>query len=200
MTKDLSSHQQGIVKRYYEHHGTIQSDKLSQIVSDLWLAEDEKDKTKLWGRAQMALMRAGVDATRVANVVNKRDSEALARLVAKVDAGAAPAQSAGGKTPSVPSLADGRTVGQVRAESTADGGYDSLDEVNLKRAMKAFRRKIKTLRRDDESRLGSRYVTYGRTSNIAAITPPTEYPMPVWEKLAELGRIKKAGQGTFELP
>ena len=200
MAKDLSRQQQGIVKRYYEHHDTIQSHKLSQIVSDLWLADDEKDKLKLWGMAQTALMRMGLDATMVANVVNKRDFEALARLVAKVDAGTTPTQSSGGEKPAVPSRADGRTVGEVRAQSTAEGGYDSLEEANLKRAMRAFRRKLKTLRRDDESRLGNRYVTYGKPSSIAAITPPTEYPMQVWQKLAELGRIKSAGQGTFELP
>ena len=88
----------------------------------------------------------------------------------------------------------------MRAEKAAEGGYDSLEEPNLKRALRAFRKKLKTIRRDDESRLGNRYVTSGRSSGITGITPPKEYPMEVWNKLADLGRLKRAGQGTFELP
>ena len=194
-------HQKNIIKRYYEHHDTIQSNKLSELVSELWLTENKKTQTKLWGRAQVALMRIGVDATQVAHVVGRRDLEALAKLVAQADAGIVSLPSSeGGAKPRVPPMADDRTVGQMRAEKAAEGGYDSLDELNLKRALRAFRKKLKTIRRDDESRLGGRYVSAGRTSNICAITPPKEYPMPVWDKLADLGRLKHAGQGTFELP
>ena len=223
--QDLSRHQEKIVKRYYQNQDTIQSTKLSEIVTELWLAEDEKAKTKLWGRAQVALMRLGVDATRVAKVVNERDAEALAKLVQQADQGKAMGQSGMGK-PAGPasaghrgarpsddseikamgarSMADqpggARTISQMRAEKAAASGYDSLEEDNLKRALKAFRRKLKNYRRDDESRLGNRYVTSGRTSGISAIQPPHEFPAPVWEKLAELGRLKKTGGGTFELP
>jgi hypothetical protein len=217
MAKDLSRHQQGIIKRYYEHQETIQSQKLSEIVSDLWLAEDEKAKTKLWGKAQLALMRVGVDATRVAAVVAKRDFEGLAKLVAQVDAGSAPkavpgseqaapapapgsAPGSTGEPPRTPVINDTRSVRQMIADHAAEGGYDSLEEPNLKRAVKAFRRKLKSMKRDDESRLGNRYVTAGRSSDISAITPPREFPAPVWEKLVQLGRLKRAGQGTYTLP
>ena len=92
------------------------------------------------------------------------------------------------------------SAGVGASGSASSAGGVGLEEPNLKRALKAFRRKLKALRRDDESRLGNRYVTGGRTSNIAGITPPNEYPMAVWNKLVELGRLKKGGQGTFELP
>ena len=199
MAKDLSRDQQGIVKRYYEHQETIQSTKLSEIVSDLWLADTDKARTKLWGRAQMALMRLGVDANRVASVVRDRDLEELAKLVAEVDAGSAPR---GGPEESkhIPSPDDHRTVKQMQADKAAEGGYDSVEEPNLKRALKAFRRKLKSIKRDDESRLGNRYVTSGRQSDISAITPPHEFPAPVWQKLVEQGRLKRAGNGTYQLP
>ena len=41
-------HQQNIIKRYYEHHDTIQSNRLSEMVSELWLVKDEKPQVKLW--------------------------------------------------------------------------------------------------------------------------------------------------------
>lgn len=211
MAKDSSHYQQGIVKRYYKHHDTIQSNKLSELVSELWLAEGTKEKQKLWGKAQVALMRIGVNANVVAKICGGQDMEELAKLVAKADAGTAfgetgSKENASGATATkdkahgTRSMADGRTIKEMRAQRAADGGFDSLEEYNLKRALKKFRKKLKTLRRDDESKLGNRYVTYGRISTISAITPPNEYPAPVWEKLVELGRLRKAGQGTYELP
>jgi len=98
------------------------------------------------------------------------------------------------------SLADGRTIAQAKREQYAAAGTDSLEQANLKRALKAFRRKLKTLRREDESRLTGRYVTRGETSAITAITPPNEFPPAVWRELVRLGRLKAAGQGTYQLP
>jgi len=215
--QNLSRHQQGIVKRYYEHHETIQTNKLSELVSELWLAEGEASQAKLWGRAQTALMRLGLDARQVADVVNRRDLKALAALAAEADAGrplTAPrgASGAGGpkgkwvgkgpepKRAGAVSASDGRTISQARAEKAAASGFDSLEEDNLKRALRRFRDKLKRLRREDESRLGNRYVTYGKKSAITAITPPDEFPTAVWDKLVELKRLHRAGQGLLELP
>ncbi len=205
---DFTPHQKKIVDRYYEHHDTIQSGKLGEVLSELWLCDDAKAATKLWGWAQVALMRIGVDANRVAKVVGDRDVEALAKLVNQADAGNAhgqraqptPQPNASGQREFLASVSDGRTIKEMRAEAAAKSGHDSLDEDNLKRALKAFRKKLKTIRRDDESKLGSKYVTSGRSSSITAIEPPKEYPPAVWAKLVELKRLSKAGQGTYELP
>lgn len=207
MAKDLSKYQQGVVKRYYEHQETIRSERLSDLVAEIWLCEDEKKATKLWGKAQVALMKAGCNPTQAAKVVGDRDVEGLAALVKEIDAGEAgggakPAAGPGGPGKAywgAKSVADGRTVEQARRERMAAGGYDSLEPDNLKRAMKAFRRKLKTIRRDDESRLGNRYISTGGGSGITAIVPPNDYPPSVWEELVRQGRLKKAGQGTFEL-
>lgn len=197
--------QKKIIERYYEHHDTIQANKLSQIVSDIWLAEAGTNTTKLWGKAQVALMRMGVEANRVAQVVGKRDVEELAALVKEIDqTGAKPQAAEDGrgipKAPGAVPVNDSRTVKQMQADKASEGGFDSLERENLKRALKAFRKKLKSTRRDDESRLGARYTTYGKTSSITAITPPNQYPTAVWEKLVEEGRLKKGGQGTYELP
>ncbi|MEO1237693.1 MAG: hypothetical protein AAFX76_12975, partial [Planctomycetota bacterium] len=212
--QDLSRHQEGIVKLYYQNHDTIQANKLTDLVSELWLADDAKTQTKLWGKAQVALMRMGVDATRVARVVNDRDVEALAKLVQQADAGKAgggqpsahrgakPSDGSEVKATGARSAAEqpggARTISQMRAQKAAEAGFDSLEEDNLKRALKAFRRKLKNYRRVDESKLGSKYVTSGKPSSISAIEPPKEFPRPVWDKLVESGRLKRGGGGTFE--
>ena len=208
MTKDLSRHQQKIVEGYYEHQETIRAEKLSDLVAEIWLCEDSAKATRLWGRAQVALMKAGCDPTQAANVVGERDVEALAQLVQTIDAGrggeaSAATGSAGAgsaSSRSVPSVADGRTIEQMKREKIAAAGTDSLEEDNLKRAMKAFRRKLKARRREDESQIRGRHVTRGEGSSIVAISPPPEFPPSVWQELVRLGRLKRAGQGLYQLP
>src|SRR5690606_15750611 len=122
--------------------------------------------TKLWGRAQVALMKAGCSAAQAAKVVGDGDVEALAKLVKAIDAGqitpiqdgnAGNRQPAVGETPiaarGARSVADGRTIEQMKREKAAAAGTDSLQEPNLKRALSAFRRKLKLTRRDDESKI-----------------------------------------------
>jgi hypothetical protein len=69
----------------------------------------------------------------------------------------------------------------------------------LKAAFKAFRKRLKLTRLDEESHLGGRGLTGGRRSGIVAITPPHEYPQAVWDELVRRGKLKKMGHGTYGL-
>jgi hypothetical protein len=68
----------------------------------------------------------------------------------------------------------------------------------LKAALKAFRKRLKLTRLDDESRLGGGPLG-GKRSHVVAITPPQDYPQAVWDELVRQGKLKKAGRGTYEL-
>jgi hypothetical protein len=70
---------------------------------------------------------------------------------------------------------------------------------DLKAAMKAFKKRLKVLRLDDESGLTRNPLTYGRPADIVAITPPDQFPQAVWDELVKQGRLKKAGRGMYEL-
>ena len=70
----------------------------------------------------------------------------------------------------------------------------------LKKALKAFRRKLKRLKQDDESRLGHGAMTKGYTSAIVGIRPPYEFPPEIWEELVQGGKLKSQGHGTYSLP
>lgn len=70
---------------------------------------------------------------------------------------------------------------------------------DLKRAFKAFKKRLKLTRLDAESNIGGGPLSGGRKSDIVAITPPNDFPQTVWEELARQGKIKKAGHGTYEL-
>jgi len=76
-------------------------------------------------------------------------------------------------------------------------GSPTPDE--LRNALKAFKKRLKLTRLDDESSLGHGPMSSGRTSGVVAITPPHQYPRAVWDQLVAQGRLKYAGQGMYQL-
>jgi hypothetical protein len=70
----------------------------------------------------------------------------------------------------------------------------------LKRAMRAFRKRLGLTVLDAESNIGGGPMSGGRSSDICGITPPAIYPRAIWLELARQGRLRNAGQGVFELP
>ena len=69
----------------------------------------------------------------------------------------------------------------------------------LKKAMRAFKKRLNLMRLDDESGLGGGAMTGGRESSIVAIPAPSEFSQEVWDKLVEQGRLRDAGSGTYEI-
>jgi len=70
----------------------------------------------------------------------------------------------------------------------------------LKRALKAYRKRLKITVLDAESGIGGGPMSAGRLSKIVGITPPERYPRPVWDELVRQKRLIDAGRGTYELP
>lgn len=69
----------------------------------------------------------------------------------------------------------------------------------LKVAFKAFKKRLKLTRLEDESRIAGGPLSGGHKSGVVAITPPGQFPLEVWEELVRLGKLKHAGHGTYEL-
>jgi hypothetical protein len=80
---------------------------------------------------------------------------------------------------------------------TPAGGAPSPQELKL--ALKAFKKRLKLTRLEDESKLSRRPTTTGQGSGIVAISPPNQFPQAVWDELVKQGKLKKAGQGQYEL-
>ncbi len=75
-----------------------------------------------------------------------------------------------------------------------------IDPMQLKKALKAFRKRLKLTRLDDESRLGHGAMSSGGRSGIMAIPPPTRYPQAVWDELVRQGKLRYARHGLYNLP
>lgn len=70
----------------------------------------------------------------------------------------------------------------------ADESEFSKEE--LQRALKAFKKRLKLTRRDDESRIGGGAFSQGKKSGIVGIAPPDGFPDGVWEALVKKGRLR----------
>jgi hypothetical protein len=69
----------------------------------------------------------------------------------------------------------------------------------LKGALKAFKKRLKLTRLDAESQLSRNPLSTGRGHGIVAISPPSGYPQAVWDELVRQNKLKKAGQGQYEM-
>jgi hypothetical protein len=69
-------------------------------------------------------------------------------------------------------------------------------EEERKRALKAFKKRLKLTRLDDESGLSR---GGGKKSGITGITPPTGHPPGIWEELVSLGKLKREMSSTYSL-
>ena len=79
-----------------------------------------------------------------------------------------------------------------------DPGEDLSPEV-LRRALKAFKKRLKLTALDEDSRLG-RGAFSGGTQGICAVQPPNQYPDEVWVELCRQGKLRHSGHGMYELP
>jgi hypothetical protein len=73
------------------------------------------------------------------------------------------------------------------------------DRAVLKRALKAYRKRLKLMRLDDESSASRNPLSKGDASGITGIRPPAQYPAEVWEMLVVQGKLREAGGGLLEL-
>jgi hypothetical protein len=71
-------------------------------------------------------------------------------------------------------------------------------EEDLKKALKAFRKRLKLTQLEEDSHLGHSPLT-GAKSQIVSIQPPAGFGKEIWEELADKGFLKRDGIGFFSL-
>jgi hypothetical protein len=72
-------------------------------------------------------------------------------------------------------------------------------ESELKRALGAFKKRLKMIRLDDDSRLGHGPMSSGRREKVVSIQPPSGFGRAIWEELADLGYLKRDTSGFYEV-
>ncbi len=69
----------------------------------------------------------------------------------------------------------------------------------LKAAFKAFKKRLKFTQLDNDSSIGRSPMSGGQRSQIAAITPPDQYPRAVWDELVKQGKLTYSSHGMYGL-
>ena len=82
----LSHHQQGIVKRYYASIDGVTVTKLQELTSDIFLAETDKAKDRMWKSVEAWLTKTPLEPAMRERIVKARDPKLLAEFVNKLSA------------------------------------------------------------------------------------------------------------------
>lgn len=76
---DYSPHQKKAIDRYYDNHRTILLTRLGDIVTDLYLADSDAKRDRLWQRAAQAMAGLDIAPELTRHILRQRKPEVLAR-------------------------------------------------------------------------------------------------------------------------
>ncbi len=79
--RDYSEHQQRIISKYYSQLDTIMLQRLQELVGELYLADTDAKRNRLWQRVQKAMVNLKVPDDIAAHILAQKDVETLARNV-----------------------------------------------------------------------------------------------------------------------
>jgi hypothetical protein len=77
--KEYSQYQKSVISGYYGNLDTIMLQKLSELVTELYLADTKNKKDRLWQRAQTAMVKLKVPPVIIDHIMEKKDVEVLAK-------------------------------------------------------------------------------------------------------------------------
>lgn len=155
-------------------------EKLRQVTDTIGSATNGLVIVDSWALAGRLLSRLPVDAGEAARVVKGQDHTGLEAMVA--------------------GLEGGRPESPAGSKSGDDATDREVPEAEMVAAMRAFRKRLRLARLDQESKLGGRYTSGGKKSGIEAIVPPNDFPAGVWRALARAGRLRDTGSGYYAEP
>jgi len=146
-------------------------EKVRSVAKDLRAGKGNAPEN--WALASRLISRLTNDNARLQQVIQSRDIDGLDALLDTIE-------------------------GKVAAAAAAP--LPEFPASDLDAAMRAFHKRMKVTRLADESRLGGRYTSGGRHSNIDAMRPPDGFPDAIWQALVRAGKLKDAGGGFYSEP
>ena len=77
--KDYSAYQQKVISRYYQNIDQVSLQRLQELVTELYLADTDKKRDRLWGQVQKAMDNINVQPTIAQHILQTRDVKVLAK-------------------------------------------------------------------------------------------------------------------------
>ncbi|MGD0551911.1 MAG: hypothetical protein ABSB25_04585 [Sedimentisphaerales bacterium] len=85
--QEYSAYQKDVISNYYNNLSAISLGKLSELVSELYLADNDTNpstslrakRAKLWERAQKAMVNLKIPPAIISHIMTKKDVKILAK-------------------------------------------------------------------------------------------------------------------------
>ena len=77
--REYSEFQKDVISNYYQNLDTIALHKLSELVSELYLADTDARRDRLWQRAQKAMNNLKIPGPIIKHIITKKDVRILAK-------------------------------------------------------------------------------------------------------------------------
>lgn len=84
--REFSKYQQNVIKRYYDNRDAIDDQKLSELVTNLYLSSGKKAE-KMWETAEKIMTRMELPESRITHVMESKDPAVLAAVVDELNKG-----------------------------------------------------------------------------------------------------------------
>ncbi len=84
---DHTPYQRKIIDRYYKNFDAIKLQRLSELATDLYLAEGKK-LDRLWGQVEESLRKLEFPEPRIAELIQRRDPALLVGILKELESGA----------------------------------------------------------------------------------------------------------------
>lgn len=146
--------------------------KLRQLADRVRTSTNGLELVDAWALAERLCARMPVDRAEAARVFKQKDAAGLDAMVSGLENPGAPASAP----------------------------EPEVTQQEMNDAMRAFRKRIKMIRLDEESKLGGHGMTSGKRSGVTSIEPPREFPRRVWKALTRAGRLIDEGHGFYAEP
>ena len=147
--------------------------KLEELLAAIKGFDDPRRASAEWKQAFNLLKKTDLNANTVANVIAMRGVDRLVELIEQL------------KEPAMEDLPP---------------DPDGPDDETCRNALRAFKKRLKLTRLDDESQVVSRDpLSKGSGSGITSIIPPNEFEPKVWKELVRRGKLRYAREGFYEL-
>ena len=78
---DHTPYQKKIIERYYRNFDAIKHQKLSELATEIYLAEGEKKKNLLWKRVEDSLRKLEFPEARIAHLLESREPSLLVGIL-----------------------------------------------------------------------------------------------------------------------
>jgi hypothetical protein len=77
--QDYTHYQKKVISAYYEHRDELALTSLQSVVTDLFLADTDAKRSRLWDRAHKAMLKLKVKPAILEHILSKKDVTLLAK-------------------------------------------------------------------------------------------------------------------------